>query len=237
MSANRLITALSAPDRARIERHFQRVTLARGAVLFEPGDNVVDVHFPEQGMIAALVLDMREGAAAEAAMIGYEGAIGGIVSAGEKPAYTRGVIQMAGVALKLSIEELEDAKAGSHTLRDHFERYSDCLLAQVMQSAACNAVHDVEARLARWLLATHDRVGVSDLPVTHDFIAEMLGVQRTYVTRIVGQLAEHGAIKGGRGAITIVDRAHLEQQSCECYAALRRHFDRLLPGVLPKATA
>lgn len=102
-----------------------------------------------------------------------------------------------------------------------------------MQSAACNAVHDVEPRLARWLLATHDRVGVNDLPVTHDFIAEMLGVQRTYVTRIVGQLAEHGAIQSGRGTITITDRARLERQSCECYVTLRRHFERLLPGVMP----
>lgn len=102
MSANRLIASLSAPDRARIESRVEHVSLARGAVLFEPGANVVDAHFPEKGTIAALVLDMRDGAAAEAAMIGFEGAIGGIVSAGEKPAYTRGVIQMAGGALKIS---------------------------------------------------------------------------------------------------------------------------------------
>lgn len=235
MPENRLLAALSPADRQLLEGRLEPVALDRGGTLFAPGDDVVHVHFPEGSAIAALVLAMRDGATAEAAMIGQEGAIGGVVSAGEKPAYARGAVQMSGPAQRMRTADLEDAKAKSWTLRDHFDRYADCLLAQVMQSSACNAIHDVEPRLARWLLAVHDRTGTSGMALTHDFIAEMLGVQRTYVTRIVGQLTESGAIGNGRGMIRVIDRAALERQSCECYARTRRHFDALLPGVMPSA--
>ena len=233
MSDNRLLAALSPADRQLLDDHLHPVMLERGQTLFDPGEDVVDVHFPEGATITALVLTMRDGAAAEAAMIGKEGAIGGIVSVGEKPAFSRGVVQMRGPARRMSTADLEAVKSRSWTLRDRFDRYADCLLAQVMQSAACNAIHDVEPRLARWLLAAHDRTGLDEMAMTHDFIAEMLGVQRTYVTRIVGQITERGAIGNGRGVVRIVDRAALEAQSCECYGRLRRHFDRILPGVMP----
>jgi hypothetical protein len=183
------------------------------------------------------VLNLRDGATAEAAMIGVEGAVGGVISAGDKPAFTRGVVQIAGPALRLSTVDLEDAKTRSPSLRDHIARYADCLLAQVLQSVACNALHDVEARLARWLLATQDRVGQDTLHVTQDFMAEMLGVQRTYVTRVVAALAARSALRLGRGTITIVERQKLEGQACECYAYLKRHFERVLPGVYPAASA
>jgi CRP-like cAMP-binding protein len=101
----------------------------------------------------------------------------------------------------------------------------------VLQSVACNAIHDFEARLARWLLTIQDRIGGDELRVTQDFISQMLGVQRTYTTRIVGKLQENGAIRRSRGTITIINRRKLEQQSCECYAYLRRHFERLLPEI------
>jgi len=232
---NRLIVALSAPDRHLLDGRMHAVTLKKVEILFEPGDSIVNVHFPGAGTIAALVVSMRNGATAEAAMIGQEGAIGGLISAGDKPAFTRGVIQIVGPAWRLATDDLEEAKTHSHTLRDHVARYADCLLAQVMQSVACNTIHDAEPRLARWLLTTQDRIGGSDLHLTQEFIAEMLGVQRTYVTRIVGNLEERGAIRSARGTIVIVDRALLRRQACECYAYLRRHFERLLPGVYGNA--
>lgn len=227
---NGLLSVLSGDDRQLLGGRLKMVALDAGKVLFEPGQDVVDVYFPTTGTIASLVLNLRDGASAEAAMIGHEGAIGGIISAGDKPAFTRAIVQIAGPALRMSTDDLEEAKARSPTLRDHIARYADCLLAQVLQSVACNAVHDVEARLARWLLAAHDRSGNDALQMTQDFIAEMLGVQRTYVTRVVGVLADGGAIRLGRGTITIVERAKLERRACECYGHLRRHFDRLLPG-------
>ncbi|MDP3740383.1 MAG: Crp/Fnr family transcriptional regulator [Hyphomonadaceae bacterium] len=228
---NRLIVALSVRNRRLLDGRLHAVTLKKVEVLFEPGDDVVNVLFPGAGTIASLVVSMRDGATAEAAMIGQEGAIGGIISAGDKPAFTRGIIQIAGPAWSLATDDLEEAKTHSHTLRDHVARYADCLLAQVLQSVACNTIHDIEPRLARWLLATQDRIGASELHLTQEFIAEMLGVQRTYVTRIVGNLAKRGAIRTTRGTVVIVDRALLQRQACECYAYLRRHFERLLPGV------
>lgn len=202
-------------------------------MLFEPEEEVIDMTFPGPGVIASLVLNMQDGAAAEAAMIGHEGAVGGVISTGNKPAFARGVVQVGGASLSVSVDDLDDAKNQSPTLREHFARYADCLLAQVLQSVACNAIHPVEARLARWLLATHDRIGADELKLTQDFIAEMLGVQRTYVTRLLGQLAEGGSLRMARGSIFVTDRAQLEGQACECYAYLRRHFERVLPGVYP----
>lgn len=233
MSQNRLLAALKPRDAALISTDLQAVSLEAGAVLFEPSEDVHAVHFPTQGMIAALVLDLRDGASAEAAMIGQEGAAGGIVSGGEKPAFARGVVQMAGTALRLQAEVLESAKQRSPALRDHFARYADCLLAQALQSVACNVLHEFDARLARWLLAIQDRVGGTELRVTQEFVAQMLGVQRSYATRIIGVLEKRGAIRRSRGTITIVDRPLLERQACECYRYMRRHFERLLPGVYP----
>jgi CRP-like cAMP-binding protein len=232
-TGNRLLDSLSAHDRRILAPDLRPLTLNRGEILLEPGEDVLQVYFPGQGTIAALVLNLRDGKSAEAAMIGMEGALGGIISNGDKPAFAHGVAEIAGPAHKLSTDALEDAKQRSPSLRDHFARYADCLLAQVLQSVACNAVHDFDARLARWLLATQDRCGRNELKVTQDFIAEMLGVRRPYASRIAGQLEEKGSIRRGRGTITIVDRSKLEHQACECYSYLRRHFETLLPGVYP----
>jgi CRP-like cAMP-binding protein len=231
---NRLLDTLSASDRDLILEDLQAFTLERGDVLFEPGRDVVNVFFPGRGTLAALVLDLREGATAEAAMIGHEGAVGGIISDGDKPAFARGVVQTAGSALRIAVNVLVTAQQRSAGLRDHFARYADCLLAEILQSVACNAAHDFDARLARWLLSFHDRIGSAELPITQGFIAEMLGVQRTYTTRVIGHLVERGAIEKGRGKITITDRRKLERAACECYARLRQHYDKVLPGVYPR---
>ena len=234
---NLLLDALSASDRDLVAEGLQAFTLERGDVLFEPGQDVVNVYFPGSGTIAALLLDLREGATAEAAMIGREGAIGGVISDGEKPAFARGVVQISGSALRLAIDVLTSAQQRSAALRDHFARYGDCLLAEVLQSVACNTAHDFDARLARWLLTLHDRIGHAELSITQGFIAEMLGVQRTYATRVIGDLADRGAIEKRRGKIIIKDRSKLKRAACECYARLRQHYDRVLPGVYPRPAA
>jgi CRP-like cAMP-binding protein len=234
---NLLLDSLSAGDRDLVAEDLRAFTLERGDVLFEPGQDAVNIYFPGPGTIAALLLDLREGATVEATMIGYEGAIGGIISDGGKPAFTRGVVQMSGSAMRLAIGVLTSAQQRSTTLRDHFARYADCLLAEVLQSVACNRAHDFDARLARWLLTLHDRIGHADLSITQGFIAEMLGVQRTYATRVIGNLVERGAIEKGRGKIIIKDRRKLERAACECYARLRQHYDRVLPGVYPRPRA
>ena len=231
---NRLLATLRPGDHRLLSDSLETIQLASGSTLFEPGEDITTVNFPAEGTITALMLCLKGGTGAEAALIGKEGAIGGVISEGDKPAFTRGVVQMGGPAFRLSVDTLNQAKAKSPTLRNHFASYADCLLAQVLQSVACNAIHDLDARLARWLLTLHDRVGSDEMRVTQEFIAEMLGVQRPYVTRVIGQLEKSGAIVKGRGIIIIVNRKKLERQACECYAYLRRHFERVLPGVYPQ---
>ena len=231
---NRLLETLPPGDLELIAEELQAFSLERGDVLFEPGQDVANTYFPGLGTIAALILDLREGAAAEAAIVGYEGAIGGVISDGDKPAFARGVVQMPGSALRLATDVLSSKQRRSAALRDHFARYADCLLAEVLQTVACNTAHDFDARLARWLLSLHDRIGHAELSVTQGFIAEMLGVQRTYATRVIGDLVKRGAIEKGRGKITIKDRRKLERAACECYTRLRKHYDRVLPGVYPR---
>lgn len=234
-SCNRLIRALKPGDRRLIAPALEAVTLPAGKVLFEPGADVTQVYLPCGGTIAALILNLKDGAAAESAMVGQEGAIGGIVSEGNKPAFARAVVQLPGPALRLKASVLDKARRQSASLRDHFARYADCLLAQVLQSVACNAVHQFDARLARWLLTVQDRTGQADLPLTQSMIAEMLGVHRPYAARVVRDLDRAGAITRRRGLVTIADRAKLEARACECYGYLKRHFERLLPGVYPCA--
>jgi CRP-like cAMP-binding protein len=228
---NRLLAALSARDHAVLEPHLEPVDLARGRVLFEPGDDVVTTYFPGRRTVASLLIVTRDGREVEAATIGREGAVGGIVSEGHKPAFGRAVVQVAGPALCISTSHLEAAKTGSPRFGDLFSRYADALLAQMMQSVACNALHTVEARCCRWLLATHDRAGDQIIHLTQESLAEMLGVQRTTVSAVTATLQARGLIRTRRGRVEIVDRPGLERAACECYAAIEDHFHRLLPEV------
>lgn len=229
--ANRLLAALSARDFAVLEPHLEPVALARGKVLFEPGDDVTTTYFPCHRTMASLLIVTRDGREVEAATIGREGAVGGIVSEGHKPAFGRAVVQIPGDAYAIPTSHLEAAKTGSPRFGDLFSRYADALLAQVMQGVACNALHRVEARCARWLLAVHDRAGDRTIHLTHESLAEMLGVQRTTVSGATSELQARGLIRTRRGGVEIIDRRGLERAACECYAAVEEHFARLLPEV------
>jgi CRP-like cAMP-binding protein len=226
---NRLLAALSERDFAVLAPHLDYVSLARGRVLFEPGDEVEVTYFPCLRTMASLLVVTRDGHEVEAATVGREGAIGGIVSEGHKPAFGRAVVQVAGDALAIPTAHLELAKTGSSRFGDLFSRYADALLAQMMQSVACNALHKVEARCCRWLLAAHDRAGDQIIHLTQESLAEMLGVQRTTVSTVTAELAARGLIRTRRGRVEIVDRKGLERASCECYRAVEDHFSRLLP--------
>jgi hypothetical protein len=232
-SGNRLLDSLSRDDLHIIAPALRSHDLDRGTILITPGEDVVDAHFPADHAITSLVISLSDGKSAEAAMIGIEGALGGVISHGYKPAFARGAVEVGGSILSLSVAALDEARQRSPSLCDHFTRYADCLLAQALQSVVCNAVHDFESRLARWLLSVQDRLLSNELFVTQEFVASMLGVRRTYATNIVGALERRGAIRTGRGLIAIVDRDELEKIACDCYGYLRRHFERVLPGVYP----
>ena len=189
--------------------------------------------FPLDGTVMSLVLPMRDGRAVEAATIGREGAVGGIVSLGNKPAFTRALVQIPGLAARISVTRLETAKRNVPKLHDVLVRYADCLTAQVLQSVGCAMVHPLEARCARWLLMTHDRLQQPEIPLTQEALAEMFGVARTYMTRVASALQRRGAISYRRGVVHIERREILEEAACECYGAVRTHFERVLPGLYP----
>jgi CRP-like cAMP-binding protein len=228
-SANRLLAAVPAVDCALLEPYAQLVQLAHRQVLFEPEEDVVITHFPLTGTMAALVVVLEDGTTAEAASIGREGAIGGIVSGGHKPAFARAVTEIAGAAIRIETARIEVAKQRSSVVRDLFARYADALLAQALQSAVCNVFHPMQQRFARWLLISQDRVDSNELPLTQEYLARMLGAHRSTVIRVARPLQEGGVIRYSRGRITILNRAKLEKAACECNAAVVRHFERVLP--------
>ena len=218
-AGNRLLASLSPADRALLEPNMSSVMLARGDVLFEPGEDVNHTYFPGPGVVASLVVTMADGRAVEAVTIGREGAIGGIVSTGRKPAFARAVVQIGGTALKLETSALEAAKERSSAIRDLF---------------SCNALHAIDARLCRWLLTTHDRVDSDEIALTQEYLAEMLGVQRTTVSGVARVLQERGMISYTRGRMVILDRAAIEQCACECYHSVQNHFRAVLPEARPQ---
>ncbi|HUZ66455.1 MAG TPA: Crp/Fnr family transcriptional regulator [Beijerinckiaceae bacterium] len=231
---NNLLDALQPADRALLAPHLEKVMLSKGDVLFAPGDEVTIVHFPCNATIASLLIAMSPGDMVETASIGREGAVGGIVSQGALPAYTQAVVQIGGPTYRMALASLQEAKARSLTLRNLFARYADCLLSQVLQSVACNALHPIDQRCARWLLSMRDRIGANNLPLTQETLAQMLGIQRTYLSKVFGRFKCEGLVKTTRGRVELIDIDRLEGASCECYGQVKHHFERVLKGVYPE---
>jgi CRP-like cAMP-binding protein len=231
IGSNRLLDALPVADRQALDPYLERVTLPIGRSVFEPGDDITHAIFPCQGTVLTLLTVLQDGAAVEAATIGHEGAVGAIVSDGFNPAFGRATVHIPGQVLRIEAPRLDAAKANLPSLREMLSRYADALLAQLAQSVACNAVHAAEARTCRWLLNLRDRVESDALPVTQEALAEMLGVRRTTVTRLLAGLEAQGLISRRRGRVLVADRPGLERAACECYAAVRQHLDRVGNGL------
>lgn len=176
---------------------------------------------------------MQDGRTVEVATVGREGAVGGAISLGVVPAFARVTVRIPGIVARIPIARLETAKHAAPRIHNVLARYTDCLTAQILQSVGCATLHPLEARCARWLLMTHDRLQDVELPLTQEALAQMFGVARTYVTRIAHTFQRRGAISYRRGIIRIERRTVLEQSTCECYGLVRRHFERVLPGAYP----
>lgn len=226
--ANRLLTALGPEGFAQLQPHIQIVDMRLGAVLYEPGARMEHAYFPHDCVVSVLAI-LEDGGSAEVALFGPEGVLGYVSSLVSREAFGRYVVQVAGTASRISIERLREAADASPELNELLLLYTEALLAQTFQIVACNAIHTVEARCCRWILSTQDRVNRTTLPLTHEFLADMIGVQRSTVSLITRTLQTAGLITQQRGGITIVDRAGLEDISCECYGAIRKTFQRLLP--------
>jgi len=228
---NRLLSVLSPDDHARLKPHFQVLEPAAGTVIQAAGENVTETWFPCGATLVCYCVETPEGQSTDVAMIGREGAIGGIVSHGNVPSFSTARVRFAGKLMRIQTAELERAKIDSIHLRHWFALYSDCLLAQVFQNSACNAAHTVSQRAARWLLAGVERTGSSDLRMTQEQLSEMLGVGRPFVNRVIASMRAEGVLETARGHVRIRDRAALLARTCNCSELTRQHYDTVLGGL------
>ncbi|MEI9963892.1 MAG: Crp/Fnr family transcriptional regulator [Caulobacteraceae bacterium] len=227
-TGNRLLRSLKGEDLKALSAGLQPVDLAKGDLLFDRGDMIDTVYFPHDSIISVMSV-MRSGEAIETATIGREGAMGLRAAICPRPALSRVIVQVAGTASRIDAAALHEVWEVSPTLRDLVDRHTEALLGHVEQSVACNALHSVEARFCRWLLSCHDRIDTDRVSLTQEFLADMLGVQRTTVTVVARTLQASGFIRYSRGVVDILDRDALEAISCECYRAVRDTYERLLP--------
>ncbi len=227
--SNRLLDSLPVADAVLLKPQLKTISMVQGTLLQEQGDQVNHVYFPHSGMISLLAV-MKQGQSVEIATVGREGAVGAMSGFGSRHAFTRAIVQVDGAASRISAAHFQEAMKKSASLRVTIVRYNEGLLAQVQQTAACNALHDLEQRLCRWLLQTQDRAGGDIITLTHEFLSQMLAVRRTTVTLVARGLQKAGAIEYRRGKIRIVDRRKLEKRACECYKVVSQQIDQHLPG-------
>ena len=230
--SNRFLAALPPRDFSLLAPHLRTIPLERGIMLHDVGEEIEHVYFPHTGMVS-LVAVMQSGATVETATIGRGGVIGASAGLGARWTFGRAIVQLPGAAAWLSAAQFHAAANECQAIRDLVVRYNDLLLAQVQQSVACNALHALEARLCRWLLQTHDCVEGDAIPLTQEFLGQMLGVRRTTVTIAARLLQSAGLIRYRRGLIHIVDRAALEEIACECYAVVKHNADKVFAARPP----
>ena len=222
-AGNRLLSTFSREARALIEPFGSVVELRGGDVVLKRGEDVYSSLFPMDGTMITLAVDLSGGRSIEVASIGSRGAVGGIVSCGHAPAFSRAEVLIGGLAFKVSMAALEDAKSRSPFIGNLFCRYSDYLLSAVMQSVACNAFHSITERAARWLLHVQSRSG-DRIELTQEALAGLLGVQRTTVNAVVQELSSEKLIATSRGIVRVLDGAGLKRRACECFQRLEDHY-------------
>lgn len=218
---NHLLARMNPGDRAMLELIGKTVRLTQGAVLYEADDEVRHVHFPHSGAVS-MVTTFSDGSGVEGLMVGREGVVEPMCYAMPVRSAARAVVQLPGEALRIEAPRFREAVQANPGVRAVLEAHALSAMAELQQAAACNASHRLEPRLAKWLLKSHDRAGADVLPLTQEFLGEMLGAQRTTVTAVASSLQRLGAIGYRRGRITMLDRPALERASCECYAVGNR---------------
>jgi hypothetical protein len=231
---NNLLRRLNASDFALIAPHLSREEAKANDLLYNPGDDVEVVHFPCGPSLASYMVPNEDGRDVETILIGREGAVGGIVSEGYLPAYTRIMGKFGGPFVRLHVGKQNAAKTKSVTLRNIFARYADCMLAQMFQSTACNAIHSIEQRTAKWIISAMERTeGDNVVPLTHEQLATLLGVGRSYTSRVIQTFKAEGVLETRRGSILVRNRQALQIRACFCNEAVKNHFEEVLRGVYP----
>jgi CRP-like cAMP-binding protein len=228
-TGNRILDALPAADFEPIGRVLERVELGLRDYIYRRGEPIEYVHFPINCVIS-LVTEMEDGRAVEIATVGCEGMVG--IPVFLQAAYTsahESFSQVPGASWRMRAEAFTALANQGGLLQALLQRYTQALFSQISQSSACNRLHTIEQRCARWLLQTHDRVTADKFPLTQEFLAQMLGVQRSSVNGAAGALQDQGVIRYSRGVITVLDRQGLEDAACECYRIIANEFARLIP--------
>jgi CRP-like cAMP-binding protein len=213
---------MSDSDYASLRPHLEYVSLPNHMVLHEAGGKLEFAYFPNRGLIS-LVVVMKDGKTAEAGIVGNEGFTGTPAAVGLSMSPLRAVVQISGDGFRVEVGALQNTLESAPRLQWMLSRYAVVLSMQVAQTAACNRLHDIEKRLARWLLMTQDRVDSGSMPITHDFLATMLGTDRPTVSLAAGVLQKHKLIEYTRGAVKIVNRKKLEDATCECYGVIQQY--------------
>lgn len=232
-SGSNLLDALRPKDRALLAPHLREVSYEASHILYHPGDDVTHCYFPRHDSMAAFQIVLRGGTMVETTVVGREGAVGGIVSQGKLPAFARACVMHKGSFYRITTAHLQQIKDSSPAVANLFTRYADCMVAQFLQAGACNATHTILQRSARWMLATMDRTGSQRIAMTQDQLGAVLGVGRSYVSRVVRKLKDTRVVEVRRGVIVVNDRPQLESFSCECSGQVARHFETVLRGVYP----
>jgi CRP-like cAMP-binding protein len=226
---NRLLAALPEREWSLWLPHLEPVELPLGTVIYESGGKLTHVYFPTTAIVSLLYV-MENGSSAEIAVVGHEGIVGISLFMGGETTPSRALVQSAGLGYRLKaslvMEEFNKAGPVLHLLL----RYTQALITQMAQTAVCNRHHALDQQLCRWLLLSLDRLRTNELVMTQELIANMLGVRREGVTEAAGRLDKAGLIRYQRGRITVLDRPGLEQRTCECYAVVKKEYDRLLPN-------
>ena len=226
-AGNLLLATFTSEIRGLMEPRGELVELSVGERVLSRGQDVDWSYFPFGTTMISLVVELTDGRSVQVASIGREGAVGGIVSCGHAPAFSQAQVMVGGPAMRVPMQALEDVKRRSDFVANIFCRFSDYLLAEVMQSAACNSFHSIQQRAARWLLTAQDRAG-DRIELTQEALAGLLGVQRTTVNAVVGVLQDQGLISAKRGRVIVIDRAGLKRQACECYSVVGDHFGAVI---------
>jgi CRP-like cAMP-binding protein len=226
-AVNRLLAALPDAEYQHLIPHLQHVSLSLKQVLYKVGEPIEYVYFPHRSIVSSLAT-MEDGSMVEVGLVGNDGVIGIPAALGDNIATTTAIVQVpgSGMRMKASVLKTEFGRGGS--LQSLLLRYMQALFAFVSQNAACNRLHQLDGRLARWLLLVYDRVGSNELPLTHEFMAQMLGVRRAGLTEAANSLQQAGLIRYTRGKVTILNREDLEAASCECYEIINGEYARLL---------
>jgi CRP-like cAMP-binding protein len=223
---NRLLNSLSPQTFDQLRPHLTSVELKRGVVMTRPNERFERVYFPISGFIS-VVVELSDGSMIETGMIGRDGVLGAGAALDDRLLLTTSLVQVPGQAWAIGMEHVRRLALADEKFRSVLVRHEQVLLAQAQQSAACNASHTVEARLCRWLLRMRDIVG-DDLPLTQEFLAQMIGARRPSVSLVAGTLQQAGLIKYSRGNITIIDVERVQDSACECYETVKSHYEAML---------